>query len=81
MPRERVVIARDGTEWTCIQAYAGLKDAPESVTAKLSGADGSLPVTCTPRSGAQSVRLQLPGDWDERLSDDDLVRAIEDAGT
>ncbi|MFC5557207.1 hypothetical protein [Methylobacterium iners] len=51
------------------------------MTAKLSGADGSLPVTCTPRSGAQSVRLQLPGDWDERLSDDDLVRAIEDAGT
>ena len=42
MVRERTVKDQDGTEWTCVQAYAGLQEAPGSITAKLSGCDRYL---------------------------------------
>jgi hypothetical protein len=34
-------------------------------------------VVCTPTGGAQTVELELPAGWDEKLSDEELVREIE----
>jgi hypothetical protein len=81
MPRERTVTDNEGTEWTCVQAYTGLQEAPEEITAKLSGPDGRLAVVCTPRGGAKSVRLNLADGWDENMKDEDLLQAIQTMST
>jgi hypothetical protein len=33
-------------------------------------------VVCTPSGGAQSVRIALPGDWEKKISDEQLVDRI-----
>lgn len=79
--KQREVTDHDGTAWACVQAYAGLGDdaaadqAAERV-AEQAGARSGVAVVCTPRGGAQSVRLELAPDWVERLDDDGLVEAI-----
>lgn len=75
MPRE--VIDGEGITWTCVRAYAGLSKGNENAdAAKVDGTDDRFRVVCTPSGGAQSVRLELPGDWEEALSDEDLLREI-----
>jgi len=77
---QREVRDAEGTAWSCVQAYAGLSsDAEKDEAARLAGAGDRYHVVCTPSGGAMSVRLQLPGDWETELSDDDLLKAIEDA--
>jgi hypothetical protein len=73
MPRE--ITTTDGTRWTCAQAYAGLEDtAPGAGTP---APKDPVKVVCTPDGGAQTVRLSLPGNWHEAVSDDELAKAIE----
>lgn len=75
MPRE--VTDAEGITWTCVQAYAGLSEGNENAeAAKVEGADDRYRVVCTPSGAAQSVRLELPGDWEKGLSDEDLLREI-----
>lgn len=78
MPRE--VTDGDGVRWTCVQAYAGLaQSADESGNkdaARVDGAGDRFRVVCTPSGGAQTAELELAGDWEERMSDDDLVKEI-----
>ncbi len=75
MPRE--VSDAEGITWTCIQAFAGLGNDPEKTdAARVDGAENRVHVVCTPSGGAKSVRLELPGDWEANLSDEDLLRAI-----
>jgi hypothetical protein len=75
MPRE--ITDRDGVAWTCIQAFAGLGNSPDKVdAARVDGADERVHVVCTPSGEARSVRLELPVDWEARVSDDDLLQAI-----
>lgn len=74
MPRE--VRDEEGTSWSCVQAYAGLSEGPDKDdAARVEGSPDLLHVVCTPSGGAQSVRLQLPDNWEE-LPDEALVRAI-----
>lgn len=76
MPRE--VTDTEGITWTCVQAYAGLSEGNENAdAAKVEGKDDRYRVVCTPSGGAQSVRLELSGDWEEALSDEDLLREID----
>jgi hypothetical protein len=76
MPRE--VKDADGTTWTCVQAFAGLgKDAEKTEAARVAGTRNCFHVVCTPSGGAKSVRVELPGDWEKALSDEDVVRAIK----
>ena len=81
MPRE--VTDGDGVRWTCVQAYAGLaQSADESGNADAARVDGAkdlFRVVCTPSGGAQTAELELPGDWEEGMGDDELVKAIEAA--
>ena len=75
MPRE--VSDGEGITWSCIQAFAGLGNDPEKAdAARVDGTRNRIHIVCTPSGGAKSVRLELPGDWETSLSDDDLLRAI-----
>lgn len=76
MPRE--VKDSDGVTWTCIQAFAGLGKAPEKTeAARVDDSSNRFHVVCTPSGGAKSVRVELPGNWEKSLSDDELLRAIK----
>ncbi|MFY0576756.1 hypothetical protein ACN28S_22625 [Cystobacter fuscus] len=77
MPRE--VTDSDGIKWSCIQAFAGLGKDPEKTEAARVGDSGNrFHVACTPSGGAKSVRIELPGDWEKALSDEALLRAIQE---
>jgi len=78
MPRE--VRDADGTAWSCVQAYAGLSSSPEKEdAARVDPGSDRFHVVCTPTGGAQSVRVELPGDWEDALSDEALLKEIEQA--
>ena len=76
----REVRDSDGTAWECVQAYAGLSNDPEKQrAAQVEEELDRYHVVCTPSGGAQSVRLELAGDWETSLSDEDLLREIDRA--
>jgi hypothetical protein len=74
-PRE--VTDEEGTTWSCVQAFAGLGDSDAAQEAAERAADGAgkVAVVCTPRGGAQSVRVELPTDWEE-MPEPALLAAI-----
>ena len=75
---EREVTDRDGTSWSCVQAFSGVGGgaAAEAAAARIASAPGAVAVVCTPSGGVQSVRLELPAGWADDLSDDDLLAAV-----
>ena len=75
---QRELTDDENVEWSCIQAYAGLGQSAlaDVAAAKVESDEGTVPVVCTPSGGAQSVRLTLPRDWHESLSDEELLAAI-----
>ena len=74
MPRE--ITDHDGITWSCIQAFAGLGNAPEKAdAARVNGSD-RLRVVCTPSGSASSVRLELPEGWEANMPDEELLEAI-----
>jgi hypothetical protein len=76
MPRD--VKDSDGVTWTCIQAFAGLgKDPEKTEAARVEDSKNRFHVVCTPSGGARSVRIELPGNWEKSLSDEELLRAIK----
>ncbi|MGO4386116.1 hypothetical protein AB4Y85_01120 [Microvirga sp. 2YAF29] len=76
MPRE--VSAPDGITWTCIQAFSGLGKDPEKMeAARVDGKADAFQVVCTPSGGAQSVRIELPGDWEAEISEEQLLDMIQ----
>ena len=78
MPRD--VTTDDELVWSCVEAYAGLSTGDDGNGGAPARADGEpVTVVCTPRGGAQSVRLELAADWERSASDDDLRTAIGDA--
>ena len=78
MPRE--VTDGEGVTWSCVQAYGGLKEGDENVEAARVDGEGDLfQVVCTPSGGAQTVRLELKGGWEESLPDEELLKKIESA--
>lgn len=80
MPRE--VQDDQGITWSCVEAYAGLSgDAGDA--ARADGPGERYRVVCTPSGGAKSVELELPAGWEEKMSDEELLREIarhSDAG-
>jgi hypothetical protein len=81
---ERKVRDREGIEWTCVQAYAGVAQtaaagaAAEAADRTVSG-EGTVPVVCTPSGAEATVRLELPKEWAEGMSDEELLRALAEA--
>lgn len=76
MPRE---INDNGTNWSLAQAYSGLEENSEEMSeaAKVKGSEDLVYVVATPSGGAQTVRLELKGDWEENLSDEELLDEIK----
>ena len=75
---QREVTDKEGTRWTCVQAFAGLEGkASEKATELSEKEDGKVEVVCTPSGGAQTVRLQLPAAWINELPEEELAAAIE----
>ncbi len=70
----------ENTTWSCVEAYAGLKtdsdDAPNEA-ARVKGADDKVYVVATPSGGAQTVRLELPTNWENEFSDEQLLDEIK----
>jgi hypothetical protein len=74
---QREVMDAENTNWTCVQAYAGLGGEAAEKATELAGTDGGqVTVVCTPSGGAQTVRLELNPDWLEAMPDEELLRAI-----
>jgi hypothetical protein len=63
-----------------VEAYAGLADGGNGGDAARAESGGDrFRVVCTPSGAAKSVELELPGGWEESLSDDELVGEITQA--
>ncbi len=70
----------EGVRWSCVQAYGGLNEGEANEeAARVEGEGDLLEVVCTPSGGAQTVRLKLESGWEEKLSDEELLREIEAA--
>jgi hypothetical protein len=77
MMKQREVTDSNNTTWTCAQAYAAVNsEAAEKAMDISENAEGKVPVVCTPSGGAQTVRLQLPSNWLEDYSDEQLLQDI-----
>lgn len=76
MPRE--IADSQGITWVCIQAFAGLGNDPEKASAARVGGSDRLRVVCRPNGGAGSVRLELPGSWEE-MPEAELLEKISAA--
>jgi hypothetical protein len=62
---------------SCIQAFSGLgKDPEKTEAARVNGGADAFQVVCTPSGGAQSVRIELPGDWEQKISEEQLLDMI-----
>lgn len=76
MPRE--CTDGEGITWVCVEAYAGLKETGGGENpAQVDGEENLVHVVCTPSGGAQTVRLQLPREWEGESSDEELLREIK----
>ena len=76
MPRE--VRDENGITWICIQAFSGLDKDPEKMeVALVDGKADAFLVVCTPSGGAQSVRIELLGNWEQQTSDEELLAMIQ----
>jgi hypothetical protein len=74
---QREVQDEQNVTWTCVQAFGGISEEGAAAAAeKIESERGTLPVVCTPSGGEQSVRIELPRDWVEKLSDEELLREI-----
>jgi hypothetical protein len=77
---QREVQGEDNTNWACVQAYAGAKKELAEKGAELAeSSNGTVPVVCTPDGGAQTVRLELPKDWMDNITDEELLGNITSA--
>jgi hypothetical protein len=77
--QERVVQDEQTTEWSCVEAVALLGDTHEHDADSSDGQGRQVAIVCTPRGGAQSVRLKVRASWLSDLSDEDLLEAITNA--
>ncbi len=78
MPRE--VTDADGVTWSCIQALAGLGNDPvKAEAARVDGTADRFHVVCTPSGGARSVRVELPGGWEDSCPDKAILATIHGA--
>lgn len=81
MPRE--VNDPEGVRWSCVQAYAGLGEPEDAAVeaAQVEGETDRFRVVCTPSGGARTLELELPGGWEESMSDEALLAEIRRNGS
>jgi hypothetical protein len=77
----REVTDREGTTWNCVQAYAELAKIDEDKAqeaARVKGKEDLVEVVATPSGGAQTVRLELKSDWEEKASDEEILDKLKE---
>lgn len=75
--KQREVTDSENTRWTCVQAYSMSEEkTSEKATELEENEDGKVTVVCTPSGGSQTVRLELPLEWEEVMDDKSLIEAI-----
>jgi hypothetical protein len=74
--KEREVQDGENIRWKCVQAFAGTNGEAAKAAQNMTENDDTVEVVCTPSGGAQTVRLQLPRNWTDDTTDEDLVRQI-----
>lgn len=78
--KQREVQTQDNVIWTCVEALSGVESkTAEQARTTIQEKNGTVPVVCTPNGGEQSIRLQLPPQWQDSCSDDELIDAISTA--
>lgn len=76
--KQREVIDGHNITWTCVQPLSGMEGKmAEKAEEMLKSESGTIPVVCTPSGGSQSVRLALGENWEEQVSDEELLAAIQ----
>jgi hypothetical protein len=74
--KQREVQDQNKTNWVCVEALSGLADNSAEVSEKIQDKNGNVPVVCTPSGGAQTVRINLASNWNDTLSDQELLDRI-----
>jgi hypothetical protein len=78
--KQRDVQDQNNTQWTCVEAFSGGSAKAASAARTLTqDSNGEVTVVCTPSGGEQSVRVSLPENWLEQMSDKALLEAIQAA--
>ena len=63
--------------WQCVQAFAGSGGQSAAQATEIIEQNGAeVPVVCTPSGGEQTIRLNLPQNWETEMSDAELIQAI-----
>ncbi|QHT65432.1 hypothetical protein GXP67_01445 [Rhodocytophaga rosea] len=76
--KQREVTDENNVTWTCVQPLSGTEGkTAQKAEEILKSENGGIPVVCTPSGGAQSVRLALNENWDEQVSDEELLICIQ----
>lgn len=76
--KQREVTDENNITWTCVQPLSGTEEkTAEKAEEILKSENGGIPVVCTPSGGAQSVRLALNHDWNEQISEEELLTSIQ----
>lgn len=74
--KQREVQDQNNVKWVCVEALSGIADNSAEVADKIQDKNGNVPVVCTPSGGAQTVRINVTSDWNEKLSDEQLLKEI-----
>ena len=75
--KQREVQGQDNTKWTCVQALSASESpALQEAAARVQEDDKTVTVVCTPSGGERSRRITLPVEWEQTLSDAQLLDAI-----
>jgi hypothetical protein len=78
--KQREVQDAENVRWVCVQALAGVDGtAAERAVAHVESDAGTVTVVCTPSGGAQTVRLEVERGWEEAMTDESLLSAIDAA--
>ena len=75
--KQREVTDEEGTTWVCVQAYTATGGEKAKKANELTETEkNNVPVVCTPNGGAQTVRLKLPTDWMNELTNEEVLSKI-----
>jgi hypothetical protein len=76
---EREVQDDNKVIWKCVRVFGGSNGEAAAAAAEKSENNGEVEVVCTPSGGEKTVRLKLQANWEEEVSDNDLVNSINAA--
>jgi hypothetical protein len=77
--KEREVQDSNKLTWKCVQAFTATNGEAAEEATRMTEKNQHVTVVCTPSGQAQSVRLNLSPDWDQQITDEQLLTEISNA--